>query len=150
MKNIFAKLLGGSSRLSELEKMLLDSIKDRLDKSISALWDKQVQAINKIQRLPGGVEVDFYRMKGGHPSFNNEISFPNKTKELLIANVKFELPNTNDTLLARVWCINGFIFSIEYEGNSKYIEEYFGMDEDHKRLIIKCDLIADLSMPTGE
>jgi hypothetical protein len=49
---------------------------------IADTWDKQVAAINKVQRLPEGVEVNFCRMKGGRPSFEEELLFTNKTTEL--------------------------------------------------------------------
>jgi len=72
-----------------------------LSKPASSLWDRQIKAINKVQRLPDSVEVNFYRMKDGRPSFDEKISFPNRTTELLIANVQVELLDIS-TLTAKV------------------------------------------------
>jgi hypothetical protein len=143
MKNFIAKLLGAGSRLSELEKLVLGCVRERLSEPIAGTWDKQVAAINKVQRLPEGVEVNFYRMKGGRPSFEEELSFPNKTEELLVAKVRVELPNMGK-LSAKVWCVKGFLFSIEYEGSVSYFDEAAGMDPQ-PTFKLSCELTADLA-----
>ena len=102
-----------------------------------------MQAINKVQRLPEGVEVNFYRMKNGRPSFGEELAFPNKTTELLLAKVRLELPNMGK-LTAKVWCVKGFVFSIEYEGSVSYFEEAAGMDP-RPEFKLSCELAADLA-----
>ena len=144
MKSFFAKLFGASSRLCDLESLVLDCVRKHLDAGIAALWSKQVQAINKVQRLPEGVEVNFYRMKNGRPSFDEELAFPNKTKELRVARVQIGLPNVQSRLTASVWCVKGFLFSIEYDGSVNYFEEAASMDP-RPELTITCELTADLS-----
>lgn len=143
MRNFIAMLFGAGSSLSELEKLILGCVRERLADPIVTLWDKQVDAINKVQRLPDGVEVDFYRLKGGRPSFDEKLSFPNKTTELLIANVWVELANTGK-LTAKVWCVRGFLFSIEYDGSIKYLDEAAGM-EPKPAFKLSCELTADLA-----
>lgn len=147
MKSFFAKLFGADARLSELEKLVLDSVRNQLDPGLAALWNRQVQAINKIQRLPEGVEVDFYRMKQGRPSFDDELAFPNKTEELLIAKVRVKLPNVEERLTASVWCVKGFLFSINYDGSVSYFEEATGIDPQPE-LQLSCEMAADLSQAT--
>lgn len=148
MKSFFARLLGAGSRLSDIEKMVLDCVRDHLDARIAKLWDSQVQAINKVQRLPEGVEVNFYRMKGGRPSFPEELSFPNKAKELLLAKVRIEVPGLQGKLDAKVWCVEGFLFSIEYAGSVSYFEEAAGM-EPRPAFNLSCELTADLALTTA-
>jgi hypothetical protein len=142
MKTLLGKLRGRGSRLTDLEKMILSCVREHLDTPLAALWDKQVAAINKTQRLPGGVEVDFYRMKDRRPSFNEQLSFPNKTTELLLAKVVVELQGMG-TLRAKVWCVRGFLFSIEYDGSVSYFEEAAGMDP-LPALKLSCELTANL------
>ena len=144
MKSFFAKLLGAGSRLSDIEKMVLDCVRDQLDARIANLWDSEVRAINKVQRLPEGVEVNFYTMKGGRPNFDEELAFSNKTTELLVAKVRLELPNMRGKLTAKVWCINRFVFSIEYDGSVSYFEETAGMDP-RPEFKVSCELTADLA-----
>jgi hypothetical protein len=145
LKSLLGALFGASNRLSELEKRILSCVRDRLDERIATLWDKQVQAINKVQRLPDGVEVNFYRMKDGRPTFDAELAFPNKTEELQLAKAEIRLTNDSQKLIARVWCVNGFLFMIEYDGSVKYFEEAAGVDEQ-SGLDITCELIADLAL----
>ncbi len=144
MKALFAKLFGTGTRLSQIERMVLGCVRQQLDAQMADLWDKQVQAINKVQRLPEGIEVNFYRMKGGRPTLDEQLSFPNKTTELLIAKVEVELPNVRK-LIARVWCVRGFLFSIEYEGAVSYFEEAAGMDP-RPPFMLTCELTANLSV----
>lgn len=145
MKSFIGKLFGADARLSALEKMELDCVRDRLDARIADLWDGQMQAINKVQRLPEGVEVNFYRMRNGRPSFDESLAFPNKAEELLIANVSIELAGFGK-LMAKVWCVKGFVFSIEYQqGSVSYFEEAAGMDP-RPDLKLDCELTADLAL----
>lgn len=144
LKSLLVALFGTLNRLSDLEARLLNCVRARLDDRMVVLWDKQVQMINKVQRLPDGVEVNFYRMKDGRPSFDADLAFPNKTEELELARIEIKLANTSQKLRARVWCVNGFLFMIEYEGSVKYFEEAAGADEQ-SGLEITCELIADLA-----
>jgi hypothetical protein len=81
-------------------------------------------------------------MKNGRPTFNEEFAFPNK-KELVAATAKIEL-NGMRKLEAKVWCVKGFIFSIEYERSVSYFEEAAGMDRPPE-CKLTCVLVADLA-----
>ena len=144
MKNLIARMFGTGSHLSPLERLVLECVRERLSEPIAIVWDKQIDAINKVQRLPKGVEVDFYRLKNGRPSFDEEISFPNRSAELLIAKIHLEINNMAE-LTAEVWCINGFLFSIEYRGGTQYFEEAAGMDPA-PQILLNCALTADLAV----
>lgn len=143
MKSFFCKLFGTATQMTELEKLILNNIRDRLTSDTARLWEKQVQAINKVQRLPEGIEADFYRMKKGRPSFDNNLAFANKTDELLVAKVRIELPNGREPLTASVWCVKGFLFSIEYDGSVSYFEEAIGT-QLRSEVRIMCELVTDL------
>jgi hypothetical protein len=142
MKSFIARFFGAGARLSALEKMILVCVENHLDAPLRELWNRQIQAINKIQRLPEGVEVNFYRMKCGRPSFDEDLAFPNKTTELLVAKVQVELSGMGK-LDAKVWCVKGFVFSIEYSGSVSYFEEAAGM-EPQPEFRLTCELTADL------
>ena len=144
MKSFITNLLRPGSRLSALEVTVLNCVKGHLDARIAALWDSQVQAINKVQRLAGGVEVNFYRMKNGRPSFDDELAFPNKAQELPVGKVRLELPNMEAKLSAVVWCVKGFVFSIEYDGSVDYFDEAAGLNPCPE-FRVSCELTADLT-----
>lgn len=113
LKTLVAKLLGAGSRLSDLEKLVLDAVRSRLDQQHAPNWDRQVQAINKVQRLPEGCEVNFYRMAKGRPTFDDALAFPNKTTELHLADVKVSWGNVSSELVAHVWCVRGFLLGTQ-------------------------------------
>lgn len=140
LKSFLGWLIGASSRLSDFEKLILNSVRLRLDAKTADIWDKQILAINKIQRLPQGSEINFYRMKHGKPSFDPELSFANNAKELKVAKIVIELANVSAKLTAIVWAVNGFLFSIEYKGNPDFFTE--AADEDTRSEIkIACELV---------
>lgn len=144
MKSLLAKLFGMGSHLSNLEKLLLDAVRAHLSPELALIWNQQVRAINKVQRLPEGVEVNFYRMSKGRATFNEGLAFQNKTPELLLATLHVLCSKPSIELVARVWCVKGFLFSIEYSEGAAYFEEAAGMDPPpiHK---ITCTLNADLT-----
>lgn len=144
MKNLVSRLFKGGSQLSSIEKAILNCVRGKLDGELLTLWDGQVQAIDKVQRLPEGVETNFYRMHKGRPSFPAELAFLNKTEELLLARVRVEVPDMKGALNAKVWCVSGFLFSIEYAGSASYFEEAAGM-EPPPDIQMSCELTADLA-----
>lgn len=143
LRSLFANLFGSRSQLTEIEQLVLDCVRNRLTPHLQRLFDGQMQAVNKVQRLPDGVEVDFYRMQNGRPAFDERLAFPNKTQELSVAVVLIEIPALHKRLTAKVWCVNGFIFSIEFDGSANYFEETAAM-EPRPTFIVTCDLVADL------
>jgi len=141
--DIFNRLMGAKSRLSRLETLVLESIAKELDGRMASIWQAQIDAINKIQRLPEGIEVDFYRMNKGKPFFDPALSFPNSSPEIFIAEVHLE-SQEHQKLSAKIWGVKGFLFSIEYDCSPVYFEELTGMDPQVD-LKITCTLKADLA-----
>lgn len=139
IKSFINKLRG--NYLYEIEKLILDNIRNKLCDDIALIWDKQLRAINRFQRLPDGVEVDFFMIRNGRSDFDVELLFPNKTIELLLAKVQIEL--LGNKLVASVWCVRGHLFSIEYEGSINYFEDVYR--ELQSDVVIKSEIIADLS-----
>jgi hypothetical protein len=101
-----------------------------------------------VQRLPDGIEVNFYRMRAGRPNNPDELSFPNRTEELLLAKVRIDLHDFKRKLDAKVWCVQGFLFSIEYAGSANYFEEAAGMHSP-PQFAISCELAGDLMSPAA-
>lgn len=143
LRSMLGKLFFSNSRLSAIEKEILNSARDLLNPELLEFWDRQVTSINKVQRLPKGVETNFYRMRNGRPYFDEAIAFPNRAEELLFAKVDIDLLSQYK-VIAKIWCVKGFIFSIEYVGSITYIEEAVerGRDADIK---IASTIINDLS-----
>lgn len=143
MKSLIARIFGADRRFSKLEASILSHVKGNLDQRAADLWGQQVEAINKIQRLPGGVEVNFYRMRHGKPTFDEAIAFPNKTQELLVAQVSVSVHGLSYALSAEIWTVNGFLFSIEYDREADYFEEVLSM-EPPVEAKFRCTVVSNI------
>ncbi|WP_282298454.1 hypothetical protein [Stenotrophomonas sp. PS02289] len=146
MMKFIADLLFPRRRLSELELLILNAVRARLEPDVQPLWDKQVASINRVERLQEGVEADFFRMRGGKVFHDPEIAFPNRTKELHLAAVA--VSTMSYVLKAEVWSVGGHLFCIEYSGGAGYFEEALGMNP-LPDFDVQCALLADISSRTG-
>ncbi|MDP5190418.1 hypothetical protein [Rheinheimera baltica] len=145
LNKVLSFLVGDRPILSDLKKLVLNSIKNSLTSIVIPIWYQQVQTINKVQRLPRSIEVNFYRMKNGKPQFDESLAFPNKTEELHVATVTVQSFD-GKTLIANVWSVKGFLFSIEYNTSSDYFDELLGM-EPKPKVTFHCKLVAQLELP---
>lgn len=135
---IIKDILSASKIFTKLELMIIDSVRLNLPESVLPSWDRQVSEINKIQRLPDGVEVNFYSIKRGRPAFDSAIALPNKSEEHLLAKLVISAPTvTQKRLIANIWCVNGFLFSIEYDSSSNYFDELANVRENNE-LEVQC------------
>ncbi|WP_312316901.1 hypothetical protein [Stenotrophomonas sp.] len=146
MMKFISDLLSRKRRLSRLELLILDAVRARLGPKMQPLWDKQVASINRVERLPEGVEVDFFRIRGGEAYLDSEIAFPNRTEELHLAAVA--VSTMGNILKVDVWVIGGYLFCIEYSGGAGYFEEALGMNP-LPDFDVQCALLADISSRTG-
>ncbi len=124
MMRFLSKLIWRNRRLNELEVLILDTVRSRLDPELHGLWDEQVSSINRVTRLPAGVESDFYCIRNGKPYRDPEIAFPDCAEEHLLATVTLTL--CSRVLTAEVWLVDGQVFCIEYSGGAGYFEEVMG------------------------
>lgn len=111
----------GSESLSKLEASIFGAVYEQLPQRLSDLWIKQFSVINKIHRSPDGKEINLYVIAGGKSSFPMELCFT-KRDEFKIAVVDLSANNGAVKLRARVWCVNGHVFSIEYKTSFKDFE----------------------------
>lgn len=129
---------------SGMEKLILAAARNSLQGEELVIWDKQIGAINKIQRLPDGTEVNFYRMKNGLPSFDQDIAFQNKTKELLFCKVQIRPILQEKIILANLWCVKGFLFSIEFNDNINAFPDPEACSDSN--YVIDVEIVEDLSL----
>lgn len=113
--------------MKHIEQGIIEAVGSQLTPQALCIWEKQVQAIYKIQRLPGGVEVDFY-MRDGTGQSPTVLPRFRHVDEFVIAKVTIDIPAARAHLKASVWCVSGRLFSIEYEGNVRYLDEALGAD----------------------
>ena len=123
----FAAFFNRRARLTRIERRIIDIVGSHLDSAALIIWKQQVQAIYKVQRLPDGVEVDFYMREGrGHPP--TPLPRFRHRDEFVVATVAIDVAGAGAPLNASVWCVSGRLFSIEYKGSVRYLDEALGMD----------------------
>ncbi|MCW8167114.1 hypothetical protein D8B22_19935 [Verminephrobacter aporrectodeae subsp. tuberculatae] len=110
-----------SVHLSMLEKTIFDAVREKLQPREAELWDKQVAAINKIAIDPGESEVNFFVMRDGKPDFPSELCFK-KRRKIKIANFDIDADTGAAKLRGCVWCMKGYVFSIEYRSKISEFE----------------------------
>jgi hypothetical protein len=93
---------------------ILQAVVSRTDDKIGRRLQRQIEVVNKVQRICDGKEVNLYRMRYGKVAFDDSLRFPNAPAELLLARVDLRLPNGKATLTAKVWMAEGRLFSMEF------------------------------------
>jgi hypothetical protein len=78
-------------RFSPLERRVLDEIRGVLPDPAKPMFDGQLGAITRVQRLPPSwSEIDFYCLRRGKPNWTDVPLFP-CTDEFRLAEVRFQV-----------------------------------------------------------
>lgn len=97
------------------EVSILESVIRSIGGEVGLQLQQQVDAVNHVQRLRAGREVNLYHLEGGKESFANELRFNNAPEEQHLADVILRIRNSNDELNVQVWMAGGRIFSLEFD-----------------------------------
>lgn len=89
-------------------------MKSRLEDDASSRLQAQIAAINKIQRLSHGKEVNLYQMRRGKAVFDDDLRFPDADDEALLASVNLTGPDQRANLKAEIWLAKGRLFSLVF------------------------------------
>lgn len=114
MFRLLNSLLGGGADFYPLESRILEEVKSRLDTEGSTRLQRQIEVINKIQRLADGKEVNLYQMRHSKPTFDDNLRFPNAADEGLLASVNLAGPDRRTKLRVDVWLAKGRLFSLVF------------------------------------
>lgn len=114
MPGLLASVLGKRSRFYPFETSAIDAVIARIDHESGAQLRRQVEAINKVQRLVGGKEVNLYQMRRGKPAFDDRLRFAGvKDDEVLLARVGMVRPGEGRARLkVDLWLVRGRLFSL--------------------------------------
>jgi hypothetical protein len=114
MMGLLDFLLSGRADFYPFEMRIIDAVKSRLDDDAATRLQRQIEVINKIQRLADGKEVNLYQMRGGKAVFDDERRFPDAADEALLASVNLTGPDERANLKAEVWLAKGRLFSLVF------------------------------------
>ncbi|POZ52861.1 hypothetical protein [Methylovulum psychrotolerans] len=111
----------------KFERNIIEEVKAHLESEAGIRLQKQVDGINKIQRLAGGKEVNLYHIQRGKPTFDNSLRFPSACDEALLANMNLIHPEKHNTKLkVEVWLVKGQLFSLLFNKPPKQF--FIGLD----------------------
>lgn len=102
-------------RFYSFEIMILQTVIGRIGGDTGLLLKQQIEAINNIQRLREGREVNMYQIKNGKDAFDAGLRFSDAPEEERLASVVLQIPPENYELKAEVWMAHGRIFSLEFD-----------------------------------
>lgn len=108
-------LFGNRNQLYPFEVRVIEAIKSRLDSGGATRLQRQIDSVNKVQRLTDGKEVNLYRVAHGKPTFDDSLRFPDRGEEALLATVHLAHPDSSATLKAEAWLANGRLFSLVFD-----------------------------------
>ena len=119
------KLIGKNS-FYPLESGAIEAVIQHLNEDAAEILKRQVAAINKIQRLIGDKEVDFYHKRNGKLAFDDRLCFPDKTTERLLATVQLFSTDKRRKLKIELWLVKGQLFCLTFDRSPKV---FFGPKE---------------------
>lgn len=114
-------LRSGSRGFSEYERLVLDAVAEHLPPGIAERFVRRVQAVNLVQRLDGGREVNCYAMQNGRAVLDSGTRVDASTGERILA--RFRIDGTPQASNAgQVWLVDGNLFSIEFRDATEHAE----------------------------
>lgn len=114
MLSLLNSLLVGGADFYPFESRILEKVKSRLNAESGKRLQRQIEVVNKIQRLSGGKEVNLYQMRHGKPVFDDSLRFPDAADEALLASVNLIDSNKRAKLKAEIWLAKGRLFSLVF------------------------------------
>lgn len=123
LSGLAATLFGRKASFYPFELVLLQAAEAALGGEAGRRLAAQVVAVNKIQRLGDGREVNLYQMRGGGPAPDPGLAFPTG-EEIKLASAVLAAPQ-GGRMKAELWLVRGSLFSLEF---SKAPAAFFGPD----------------------
>lgn len=107
-------IFGPKPRWFPHETLVVETVLEHVDQTVSEALSTQLGLINKIQRTPSnrGPAVQLYRTRWGRPVANRGEPVDTAEEETLLATVK--LRSRDDVLECRVCLVHGRISSLEF------------------------------------
>lgn len=103
-------------KFTPLEERLLNTVREVLPVGVQPIFDAQVAAITKVQRLLNWTEISFYRMRSGKADWNGVPMFP-RVAEFPLAELRFNALGRR--YKATLHCVSGHIFEFTITPGSK-------------------------------
>ena len=113
--NMFQRISLFWRTFTPLEDFLLNQFLRHLQTDARNTTETQINSITKTQRNLNWNEIRFYSR-----NINQIIKYPN-TQEIVLANIEFRLKETKKKWKAKIYSVNGHLFSININPSPKKI-----------------------------
>lgn len=119
MERLLNFLLGHNSDFYPFERQILEIVAARMECQDGVRLKRQIDAVNHIQRLRNGREVNLYQICNGKVAFDDNLRLSNTADELNMASVTLRLAGNRKNLRVVVWMVKGRLFSLEFSESPK-------------------------------
>lgn len=116
IKNIFRQ---GTSGFRAYERAVLDAVAHELPVDAEHRLQERIRAVNLVQRIDGGREVNCYVMQHGQPVLNDSTRIDDSQGERSLATFRVDGP-LGTTNKGEVWLVDGNFFSIEFDDATEH------------------------------
>ena len=104
-----------------LDTALLNQLANSLSHEAAVILKRRIERVNLVQRLFD--ETNLYSASLWRVIFDETGRFPLQSSEVLLATVKFKVPESNQVYTTKFWLVNGFLFSFETTPDSRPISK---------------------------
>jgi len=112
---------GGTSGFNDFERFILSDIDRAMPSALQLRFRRRTEAVNLVQRLDGGREVNCFVMRHGRPVLEPETRIDAAIGEKSLAKFVVEgPPGTANT--GQAWLVDGNLFSIEFDQPTEHAD----------------------------
>jgi hypothetical protein len=129
MLSAFWALFSGTGRhFHPFESLVLHAVRARLAPDSATRFQRQIDVVNKIQRLADGKEVNLYQVRWGKATFDDALRFPDAADEAVLAQVVLASERGSTKLRSDVVLAKGRVFSLLFNAPPKQFFQGVGLN----------------------
>ena len=115
-------LRGYGAALDPYEMAIIEALARQLDPGSADRLRQRAKAINRVQRLMGGVDTTLYQMVGGRPVFPPETAIVDAPGSIRFARAEVRSADPMSRLKAILFLQDGNLSSIDFDRPSKFAD----------------------------
>jgi hypothetical protein len=111
----------GTASFTDYERRVLRAVEERLSTETGERFRKRINAVNLVQRIDGGREVNCFVIFKGRAILAEETRINSSSGEQILARFTVRGPlGTSNT--GNVWLVDGNLFSIEFNDPTEHAD----------------------------
>jgi len=111
----------GTNGFNDFERLVLSKVVEALPFALQGRLQRRIEAVNLVQRLDGGREVNCFVMQQGKPVLPVETRIDATAGEKSLA--KFVVEGSAGTANSgQIWLVDGNLFSLEFDQPTEHAD----------------------------